>query len=228
MARATETPPAFSAGLGSRISRAPQGFYRTRGKRALDLALGIPLLVLLTPFILCLAAMTALVSGWPPFHVSKRVGQDGREFSIWKIRTMVKDAESVLADWRRADMELGQEYGAHFKLLDDPRVTRWGGFLRRTSLDELPQIWNVVRGEMSLVGPRPISGEELALYGDDRCEFLSSKPGITGLWQVSGRNAIGYPDRIDIELDYCRSVNLRQDFNLLLRTLPSPFWLNGR
>jgi undecaprenyl-phosphate galactose phosphotransferase len=170
-----------------------------------------------------------MASGFPVFYGGTRIGKDGRLFRIWKLRTMVRDAESVIDYWREKGTLEGVIYFQSYKLERDPRITPFGSFLRRTSLDELPQLWNVLRGDMSLVGPRPIVEPELEKYGDDRDVLLSVRPGVTGLWQVSGRNAIDYPERAELELEYVDSFSWRQDALVLLRTIPvMVFKRNGR
>ncbi len=148
--------PSYSAEAATR-----GGFYRRRGKRVLDLALGIPLALVALPIVVASAAAVLITSGRPIFYRATRIGRGGREFSMWKLRTMVPNAEQVLADWLERNPELAAEYQANFKLRDDPRVVPFGRFLRRTSLDELPQLLNVLRGDMSLVGPRPYFDHEL-------------------------------------------------------------------
>jgi lipopolysaccharide/colanic/teichoic acid biosynthesis glycosyltransferase len=201
--------------------------YQRFGKRALDLALAVPLCTLATPLILLLAATHSALHGWPPFHRGKRLGRGGREFSMWKIRTMGSDSEQQLQEWSESNPELAAEYARNFKLKNDPRITRFGRFLRCSSLDELPQLWNVLRGDMSLVGPRPIVADELLNYRDNAGELLAFRPGISGPWQVSGRNRIDYPERTWFELGYCRSVSLASDLRILLRTIAMPIRFDG-
>ena len=138
--------------LGNSAQRVEQSFYRRRGKRILDLALGIPLLVLALPIILVCALLTVALSGWAPFYGARRLGRGGRAFTMWKVRTMVRDADKMLLCWRETHPDLAREYDQKFKVKDDPRVTRLGRLLRRTSIDELPQLWNVVSGDMSSWG----------------------------------------------------------------------------
>ncbi|HLF71101.1 MAG TPA: sugar transferase [Dehalococcoidia bacterium] len=201
--------------------------YQRFGKRAFDLALAIPLCALATPLILLLAATHIVLHGWPPFHRGRRLGRGGRQFSMWKIRTMGSDSEQQLQEWPESNPKLAAEFARNFKLKHDPRITRFGRFLRRSSLDELPQLWNVLRGDMSLVGPRPIVAEELSNYRDRAGEMLAFRPGISGPWQVSGRNQIAYPERTWFELNYCRTASLAGDLRILLRTLSMPIRFNG-
>jgi lipopolysaccharide/colanic/teichoic acid biosynthesis glycosyltransferase len=173
------------------------------------------------------ATLVVLLDGWPPFYKATRVGKNGREFTMWKIRTMVRDAEARLDQWRVENPDLAAEFASNFKLADDPRITSFGRFLRRCSLDELPQLWSVVKGDMTLVGPRPIVKDELLHYGPYTEERLASPPGVTGLWQLGGRNRVTYPERTWLELHSCRSVSLKRDLSILARTLLTPFRFNG-
>ena len=146
---------------------------------------------------------------------------------MWKIRTMVRTADSAMQRWVETHPELAEEYRHDFKLKDDPRVTRLGRFLRRSSIDELPQLWNVFCGQMSLVGPRPIVWDELRYYGSAAEEFLTARPGVTGAWQVNGRNRISYPARAALELDYSRSIRFSSDLRLLVKTVAVPTRFDG-
>jgi exopolysaccharide production protein ExoY len=154
----------------------------------------------------------------PVFFKQVRIGKDGREFYIYKFRSMVVNAEQKL----KADTRLYNKYilnGYKLEPNEDPRITKLGAFLRKTSLDELPQLINVLKGEMSLVGPRPVVVEELQEYKEKKEYFLSVKPGVTGYWQVSGRSEIGYPERIDLELFYVDNQSFFFDVKILLRTV---------
>ena len=203
-----------------------QTFYARHGKRALDVVVGASLLFLTAPVILVLATLVVLTSRCHPFYTATRVGKDGNTFRLWKLRTMVYDADRLLAQWRETP-EFQREYVKSFKLQGDRRITRVGRILRRTSLDELPQLWNVVKGDMSLVGPRPIVQEELLQYGPHADRLLSVRPGLTGPWQLNGRNDIGYPERIWVELRYCNSSTVFEDLILVARTVLVPFRLSG-
>ena len=186
-------------------------------KRAIDIVGALAGLVIASPVLVILAGLIVLESPGPFLFSHERVGFRGRKFGCLKLRTMRPDAEQVL----RSDPAMYHEYREnHYKLPDhrDPRVTRIGRFLRRTSLDELPQLWNVLVGDMSLVGPRPVVEDELKEYGDDRDLMLSVRPGLTGAWAVSGRQSVGYPERCEIELRYVRERNLLSDANIALRT----------
>lgn len=191
----------------------------TRGlKRGMDLCVALVLLPVLVPLIGVLWALTRR-DGGPGFYGHRRIGQGGRAFRCWKIRTMVPNAEAVLVTHLKANPDAAREWMRGYKLSDDPRVTPLGRVLRRTSLDELPQILNVLRGQMSFVGPRPVMAEELAKYGGHRRAYLSLRPGITGIWQLNGRNDVDYPARIAMDLDYSARVGPLLDLWLMLRTL---------
>ena len=188
-------------------------------KRMLDWALIVLCVPLLTPVIGLIAVLIKLDSRGPVFYRQKRVGHDGRSLWIWKFRTMVANADELLADCLQNDEVLRAEWKASHKLKDDPRVTRIGGFLRKTSLDELPQLMNVVRGEMSLVGPRPIVEEEIRHYASSYRMYTQVRPGLTGLWQVSGRSDTSYPYRVSLDEYYVRHWSIWMDLYILVCTL---------
>jgi exopolysaccharide production protein ExoY len=203
------------------------GIYRRGGKRILDLALALILLVPVGVAVLLLATLVSL-DGANPFFGHKRVGRNGRIFLCWKLRSMVPDAEARLARHFSADDSAAKEWAATQKLERDPRVTRIGRFLRKASLDELPQIWNVLVGEMSLVGPRPVTEQELSRFGQARDAYLSVRPGITGLWQVLGRNDLSYAQRVRLDSTYSRRFSLQVDTAIILRTVPTVLRLTGK
>jgi lipopolysaccharide/colanic/teichoic acid biosynthesis glycosyltransferase len=163
--------------------------------------------------------MVYLESGGPVFYRDLRMGRDGKLFACLKFRTMVPDAERVLQEMLEEDPVAREEYARYHKLRDDPRVTRVGRFLRRTSLDELPQLWNVLMGEMSLVGPRPYLPRESREIGVTQSEILRVPPGITGPWQVSGRNQTSFQERVDIDAYYIHDWSIWLDVVLLARTM---------
>ncbi len=187
-------------------------------KRVLDLVATVALGLVSLPLVALLAVAIKLDSPGPVFFGQVRVGRGGRPFRAWKFRTMVQDAEQVLQRYLRDSPELRDEWARDQKLRNDPRVTRVGRFLRRTSLDELPQVWNVLRGEMSLVGPRPIVQEEVAKYGPAFPLYAQVLPGITGLWQVSGRNETTYEERVELDSYYVRNWSPWLDLYILART----------
>jgi len=185
-------------------------------KRALDVVGTIFLIAVFSPFIIPITLFIRM-SG-PVIYKHRRIGKDGRSFNCLKFRTMVPNADRVLTDLLDKNPELKAEWIRDHKLKDDPRITALGKFLRRTSLDELPQLWNVLRGEMSLVGPRPVVKEELLRYGRNVSVYYAAKPGVTGLWQVSGRNELDYRRRVAIDVYYVRNRNLALDLYILLKT----------
>jgi undecaprenyl-phosphate galactose phosphotransferase len=165
--------------------------------------------------------------GGPALFRHRRIGAGGRMFDCIKFRTMVVNADEVLRKKIKADAQVAAEWTATQKLRDDPRVTRIGSFLRRSSLDELPQLLNVLHGEMSLVGPRPIVQAEVARYGSDIEYYYAAKPGLTGLWQVSGRSDMSYARRIRLDVWYVRNWALWHDIAILFKTIPAVFLQRG-
>lgn len=201
--------------------RAPEkaiaGPYGRSGKRLLDVSLVLIFLPLFAPLILFLALLARL-DGGPGFYGHKRIGRHGQAFRCWKIRTMVPNADRILQDYLAGDPLAAVEWAKSFKLKKDPRVTLLGRLLRKTSLDELPQIWNVLRGDMSLVGPRPITAAELVFYGADQHAYLAQRPGVTGLWQIYGRTDGCYSQRVRYDRRYMREMGFATDVGLIMRT----------
>lgn len=198
-------------------------FYRRFIKRPLDVLASLAGLFILSPVFLILAAMVKFDSRGPVFFKQMRVGKDGREFEFYKFRSMVQDAEEL----KNKLMHLNELEGPVFKISDDPRITPIGRFLRRTSLDELPQLFNVLRGDMSLVGPRPPLPAEVANYESWQRQKLSVLPGITCLWQISGRNHIGFTEWMRLDIEYIRRQSLGVDVKILVRTLPAVLLRKG-
>ncbi|WP_233132722.1 sugar transferase [Synechococcus sp. MW101C3] len=188
-------------------------------KRTGDIVFSLAVLGLGSPLFLMLAALVKVSSPGPVFYVQRRIGRGFRDFGCIKFRTMRKDADLMLQALLEQSPELKREYGKDFKLKADPRITPIGRFLRRSSLDELPQFLNVLRGEMSVVGPRPIVRDELRRYGRRMNEVLAVRPGITGLWQVSGRNNLRYAERVRMDVAYARHRSLCADLSIILRTV---------
>lgn len=186
-------------------------------KRTFDVVVGLVLIVTLLPVLIALALVVKL-DGGPALYGHTRVGRHGRKFRCLKFRSMVVNSEEVLKELLKKDPAARAEWEREFKLKNDVRITRIGRFLRRTSLDELPQLWNVVRGEMSLVGPRPIVDQELERYGADRKYYLMATPGITGLWQVSGRCDVDYATRVLLDVSYVTNWSLLRDIEILFKT----------
>lgn len=190
-------------------------------KRAMDISIACAALVAASP-VMAAAAIAVRLDGGPVFFAHKRVGRDGRTFGCLKFRSMTVDAEAVLDRLLREDPAAREEWDSTRKLKTDPRVTRVGRFLRATSLDELPQLLNVVRGDMSLVGPRPVVQRELEqFYGAAAGAYLQVRPGITGPWQVSGRSDVGYDTRVELDTAYAREPSLRTDLAILVKTVPA-------
>jgi lipopolysaccharide/colanic/teichoic acid biosynthesis glycosyltransferase len=184
-------------------------------KRALDLTLALLALLVAVPVLIIVALAVRFSSRGPILFRQTRVGRYGRPFTCLKFRTMVKHAEKVLAD----DPDFAARFSKSYKLRQDHRVTRVGRILRKTSLDELPQLLNVIRGDMSLVGPRPVPAEELRIkYGPAASQVVSVRPGVTGLWQVSGRGATSYEERVRLDVSYVERRSLLLDLGIIART----------
>jgi lipopolysaccharide/colanic/teichoic acid biosynthesis glycosyltransferase len=193
-----------------------------RWKRALDLALVVPLLVVTLPLQLAIVAAIMLDSRGAPIYRHTRVGRGGSHFTCWKFRSMVRDAHALLPQLA----EQNEARGQIFKMRDDPRRTRVGRVLRRTSLDELPQLWNVLAGDMTLVGPRPPLPEEVVHYSEQQLLRLGGTPGITGLWQVRARARHDFDEMVELDIEYLARVSLLGDLKILLATIPTV--LGGR
>jgi exopolysaccharide biosynthesis polyprenyl glycosylphosphotransferase len=205
---------------GARADRA--GFlrgepYRRLVKRPLDVAASLVGLLLLSPVFLVLAIIIKLDSRGSVFFRQQRVGKDGSTFDFYKFRSMVQEAEEL----KKRLLHLNEVDGPAFKISDDPRVTRIGKLMRRTSIDELPQLWNVLRGDMSLVGPRPPLPCEVEHYETWQREKLRVVPGITCLWQISGRSHIGFTEWMRLDIEYIRKQSFGLDLKILARTLPA-------
>lgn len=204
------------------LARHPVGSTYHVTKRALDLLLCLLALPILLPVLLVSALLVKLSGRGPLFFVQERTGRGGRRFRMYKFRTMVPEA-AAMKDAIRANSNV---VGPDFKLKDDPRVTRVGSFLRKTSLDETPQIWNILKGEMSLVGPRPTSFDANT-YDLWHTERLEAVPGLTGLWQVASRGNIDFDDRVRLDIAYVRNRSLRLDLTILLQTIPAVLLQRG-
>jgi exopolysaccharide biosynthesis polyprenyl glycosylphosphotransferase len=196
---------------------ADEGVYLRAGKRFVDVVGASLALLVLSPIILLLAIIIRITTHGPVFYRSKRIGRGGREFTFYKLRSMVKDAHA-----RRGHLDhLNEADGPVFKIARDPRITPIGRFMRSTSLDEVPQFWNVLRGDMSLVGPRPPIPEEVAQYEPWQLRRLDVRPGLTCLWQISGRSRIGFQEWMRLDLEYIRHRSLKLDLKILVRTIPA-------
>lgn len=192
-----------------------QRFYRTYGKRALDMTLVLISLPLVLPLVALLAVLIAFEGG-KPFYTQPRLGRNGKVYRIWKLRSMVPNADALLESHLAANPDARREWDTTQKLKNDPRITRLGRFLRRSSLDELPQLWNVLKGDMSLVGPRPMMPCQHSLYPG--VDYNAMRPGITGSWQVSARNDSSFADRARFDSGYFRALSFGTDLKLLAAT----------
>jgi len=202
--------------IASSRSYEERGIYRTKLKRLLDISAILLMSFVVVPVVAIMALLVSL-DGHNPFYSQLRVGKNGRNFRLWKIRTMTIDAEERLEAYPQKNQTAREEWELHQKLKSDPRITRVGRLLRKTSLDELPQLWNVLIGDMSLVGPRPMMlDQQDYYYGSAYYRLL---PGITGLWQISDRNACSFSDRAVFDEKYDNSISFKTDIATLLKTV---------
>lgn len=192
------------------------GLYRRFFKRGFDILIVLASLPFVLP-VMILMAVAAAMDGASPFYRQDRIGQNGRIFRLMKIRTMVPNAKGMLDDYLEKNPEAKAEWENTQKLKFDPRITRIGSVLRKTSLDELPQLWNVLKGDMSIVGPRPMMTEQRVLYPGSA--YYRMRPGITGAWQVSDRNHGTFAGRAKFDADYCNNLSLVTDLTIMLRTV---------
>ena len=187
-------------------------------KRCLDIVGAVGIGLFFSPVIVAVTAIMAFQKG-PIFFGHERIGHRGKRFCCYKFRSMVPDADRVFQDLLKSDPEARAAWDKDYKLKKDPRVTRVGAFLRKTSLDELPQLWNVLKGDMSLVGPRPIVRDELLRYRRGARFYLLNRPGLTGLWQVSGRNDLDYGRRVALDRAYTENASFWLDLRIIVRTV---------
>jgi Undecaprenyl-phosphate galactose phosphotransferase WbaP len=200
----------------------PTRLFRYRVvKRVLDIVFVILALPVLLPALFIVAMLVRLTSPGPVFFSHRRICRDGAFFSMWKFRTMCVNSSDVLEQYLARHPKARSEWNRLHKLKHDPRITPVGLFLRRYSLDELPQVWNVLRGQMSLVGPRPIVAAEVEKYAESFDHYCRVKPGVTGLWQVSGRSKLTYDERVHLDCDYVERWSLLRDMKILLMTCKS-------
>ncbi len=200
----------------SKIVPAAPGVYRGGLKRVFETLAVLASIPVVLPLILLLAFLV-MRHGGSPFYRQVRIGKGGRLYTMWKLRTMVRDADATLETYLATDPTARNEWNTTQKLKADPRITPFGQFLRRSSLDELPQLWNVLRGDMSLVGPRPMMPEQASLYPGEA--YYTLRPGITGLWQVSARNATTFADRAHYDARYDQDISLVTDLRILAATV---------
>ncbi|WHA43962.1 sugar transferase [Agrobacterium larrymoorei] len=196
-------------------------------KRSLDVTVAICALVLFGPIFLMIMALVKFSDNGPAFFGHERVGHNGQKFKCLKFRTMAVNGDELLRSHLRDNPEAAAEWKATRKLKDDPRVTAVGRVLRKLSLDELPQLINIIRGEMSVVGPRPVVDEELRAYDSSAIYYLRTRPGLTGLWQISGRNDVSYESRIAFDTQYVQTWSLIQDLAIILKTIPAVCMARG-
>lgn len=206
-------------------------FYKTIGKRVFDIAFVVMTAPLALSLVLLGVAM-ALASGVRPFYLQERVGKDRRVFRIVKIRSMVSDADQVLETYLCEHPEARAEWDEKQKLRDDPRIIRFGDVLRKSSLDELPQLWNVLKGDMSIVGPRPMMTCQQELYDQSDVRrgafYYSVRPGITGPWQISDRSEGSFAGRVEFDAQYGRSLSFAEDIRILIKTAVAVLRFTGR
>jgi lipopolysaccharide/colanic/teichoic acid biosynthesis glycosyltransferase len=195
--------------------------------RATDVVLAAVLIAFLSPLFVLAACCCWLQDDGPILFCQMRLGRGGKLFACYKFRSMVVDSAESLASLLRRSPVARAEWERDQKLRNDPRITKWGRFMRKTSIDELPQLFNVIRGEMSLVGPRPIVPSEASRYGRYIAQYYSVPPGLTGLWQVSGRNRTSYRRRVALDVAYARSRSYRLYLRILLATIPAVLFSDG-
>lgn len=215
------TAPYFHFPADSLPVPAQRRIYADYGKRIFDLTALLLMAPVILPVVFLIVGLVML-TGSKPFYSQERVGRAGQTFRCWKIRTMVADADAVLARLLKEDPALAKEWAVNQKLARDPRITLMGRFLRKTSLDELPQLWNVLCGEMSLVGPRPFTPDQRDLYPCDglgRLAYLEMRPGVTGLWQVSRRNRGSFAERAHYDTAYAKSLSFLGDMRIIFLTV---------
>ncbi|MEM7767268.1 MAG: sugar transferase [Pseudomonadota bacterium] len=196
-------------------------------KRSVDLLLAIPGVIFLLPVLAIIAVVVKMNDGGPVLFAHTRRGQDGKAFKCLKFRSMAVDAQERLAALLASDSRLAAEWAARQKLDNDPRVTSVGNFLRKTSLDELPQLLNIIRGDMSVVGPRPIVDDEVIRYGDHIRAYDAYRPGIFGLWQISGRSETTYDERVDMDVEYARRQSFWLDLKIMVLGIPAVLLSRG-
>ncbi len=213
-----------------RVSAPGQGHNKReecRIKRLFDFVVALVALVFLAPLIFVVALLIRLQDGHPAIFYQIRFGQYGEPFRCFKLRSMVPDAKERLAEILREDPEARQEWEESQKLKNDPRITTLGHFIRKTSIDELPQLFNVLMGTMSLVGPRPIVENEVKKYSENFKHYSSVRPGLTGLWQVRGRSNTSYPARVAMDVEYAQNRSFWGDVKILVLTVPAVFASRG-
>ena len=196
-------------------------------KRIVDVGLAVTLLILFSPLIIGVSMLLFVLQGRPILFRHRRIGRNGEAFDCLKFRSMVNHADRVLEDYLAEDPAIRREWEVRRKLKNDPRVTPLGRVMRKASLDELPQLLNVIRGEMSLVGPRPIELSEMRFYGAHLYIYQSVRPGITGPWQVGGRSNVGFHKRVELDVDYIVNWSLTKDVMIIIKTVAVVIYMSG-
>ncbi|MGV6800873.1 MAG: sugar transferase [bacterium] len=196
-------------------------------KRAIDLLIAVSVFIFVLPLLAALALLIKSQDDGPVLFKQTRCGLNGKKFTVFKFRTMTMNAEQKLEDLLATDAAAAAEWAQTQKLKNDPRITPLGRFLRKSSLDELPQLFNILRGDMSVIGPRPVTFGEIPRYGHRLAYYLSARPGITGLWQVNGRNRLSYEQRMDYDVDYVKNWSFATDIYILLKTVPAVIFAKG-
>lgn len=202
---------------------AKKGLY-IHTKKLLDIFISTIGFIILLPIFGIISLCIKIDSRGPVFFKHKRVGKDGKELYIYKFRTMVENAEDMIKDFSPEQMK---EFKENYKLKNDPRITKVGKFLRKSSLDELPQLLNIIKGELSIIGPRPVVEEELEKYGENKKRFLSVTPGLTGYWAANGRSGISYDERMKLELYYVDNISFKMDIKIFFKTIITVFKKQG-
>lgn len=224
--RGTKPASEFAAADHASLANLRPGFYRSGGKRLFDLCLIVLIAPIVLPVIIAVT-LILLLQGVSPLYSQQRVGKGGRPFRIWKFRTMHPDADALLERILQADPAMRAEWQDKQKLKHDPRITRFGYYLRKTSIDELPQLGNVLFGQMSLLGPRPMMLDQRHLYGPALPVYTSLRPGISGVWQVSERNDSHFQRRAELDIEYARNLSFLTDLRLVGRTLRTVLYSTG-
>jgi exopolysaccharide production protein ExoY len=207
------------------LPRASRGYAVL--KRSLDILGAVSFFIVCLPMYVIIALGVKFSSPGPIHYWQYRVGKDGRKFRFYKFRSMVINSDEVLSSILDSSFEARTQWEQYQKLDNDPRVTRFGAFIRRTSLDELPQFWNVLRGQMSLVGPRPVTPAEQNRYGAAWAYYCAVRPGLTGLWQVSGRSDVSYAERVGLDVQYVQTRSFASDISILFRTVAVVVAMSG-
>lgn len=220
----TSSEPALQVDLTDEPSRFELDDFL---RRAIDVSVAFSAILFISPLLVVISALVWLQDGGPPIYAQERMGRGGKSFKCYKFRSMVIDSRARLERLLAESPEAREEWARDHKLRKDPRITGLGGFLRQSSLDELPQLFNVLEGAMSLVGPRPIVAAEVRRYGWRIQHYYAVRPGITGLWQISGRNDVSYRRRVALDCAYVKNRSVLMDLKILLGTIPSVLLRKG-